>query len=57
MGLFLRDAEPQTQERDISLSQYAAMWTATLPYSPTQVSVATALTNAASAACVDVLAG
>ena len=57
MGLFLRDAEPQTQERDISLSQYAAMWTATLPYSPTHVSVATALANAASAACVDVLAG
>lgn len=57
MGLFLREERQQVPERDISLSQYAAMWSATLPYSPTPVSVATALTNAASAACVDVLAG
>lgn len=51
-GLFRRG----TEERDnIPISQYAAMWADQGAYSPVSVSTATALTNAASSACIDVL--
>lgn len=46
-----------TEERDnISLSQYAALWADQGVYSPVSVSTSTALTHAASSACIDTLA-
>lgn len=55
MGLFRRTA-PEPEERSIDLTAYAKLWTASLPYSPVAVSNHTALTHAASSACIDTLA-
>lgn len=55
MGLFLRRSEPD-EERSIDLSGYASLWASSLPYSPVAVSQSTALTHAASSACIDTLA-
>lgn len=56
MGLRGRLRKPD-EARSISLSQYAHLWADSfLGYSPVPVGVQTALTNAATSACVDTLA-
>ena len=53
MGLFRRRSE----ERAVNLAQYAQLWNDYgLSYSPVSVTTATALTHAASSACIDTLA-
>lgn len=57
-GGLLRRGDNGDEERNgtINLSQYANLWADAGAYSPVSVSTATALTNAASSACIDVLA-
>jgi HK97 family phage portal protein len=57
-GGLLRRGDNGDEERDttINLSQYANLWADAGPYSPVAVSTATALTHAASSACIDTLA-
>ena len=55
MGLFRRSSEPE-ERSTIDLSAYASMWSGSLPFSPVSVSTQTALTHAASSACIDTLA-
>lgn len=54
----LRRRRPADMEErsTIDLSAYASLWGDTLPYSPVAVSTTTALTHAASSACIDTLA-
>jgi len=57
-GGLLRRGENGDEERDgsnLNLSRYASLWADSGPYSPVSVTTATALTNAASSACIDVL--
>lgn len=57
MGLFRRRAQDDVEERStIDLSAYANLWSSAYPYSPVGVSQHSALTHAASSACVDTLA-
>ena len=58
MGLFRRQSEPAAEERStINLGRYAGLWADSYStYSPVPVSTHTALTNAASSACIDTLA-
>ena len=52
-----RPSEPEHEARSINLSQYAQLWSDSFSsYSPVPVSTQTALTHAASSACVDTLA-
>lgn len=54
MGLFRRRSD---EERTISLSQYASLWNSSSgTYSPVAVTQMTALSHAASSACIDTLA-
>lgn len=56
MSLFRRRSEPSTTEkRSVDLSGYSQLWGALLPYSPVAVGRETALTHAASSACIDTL--
>lgn len=57
-GGLLRRGDNGDEERDgtIDLSRYASMWGDLGPYSPVAVNTATALTHAASSACIDTLA-
>jgi HK97 family phage portal protein len=57
MGLFRRSTGPSEDRSTISLGRYAHLWTDSLSsYSPVPVSTSTALTHAASSACIDTLA-
>jgi HK97 family phage portal protein len=57
MGLFRRATTPSEERSTISLGRYAHLWTDSLSaYSPVPVSTSTALTHAASSACIDTLA-
>ena len=56
-GGLLRRGDGGDEERDtINLSQYANLWADSGVYSPVSVSTTTALTHAASSACIDTLA-
>ena len=52
-GLLRRNTEERST---VNLSAYAALWGDTLGYSPVSVSTQTAMTHAASSACIDTLA-
>lgn len=54
MGLFRRSVP--VEERAFDLSAYANIWSDTVGYSPVAVSIQTALSHAASSACIDALA-
>jgi len=57
MGLFRRSQMPAEERQTISLGRYAHLWADSLSsYSPVPVSTSTALTHAASSACIDTLA-
>ena len=57
MGLFRR-GDPQAEERStVNLAAYAKMWSESFgAYSPVSVTTSTALTHAATSACIDTLA-
>ena len=55
MGLFRR-SEHVEERATINLAQYASKWADSVGYSPVSVSTQTALTHAASSACIDTLA-
>lgn len=57
MGLFRRASASGEERSTISLGRYAHLWTENLSsYSPVPVSTTTALSHAASSACIDTLA-
>ena len=57
MGLFRRASSSGEERSTISLGRYAHLWTENLSaYSPVPVSTTTALSHAASSACIDTLA-
>lgn len=57
MGLFRRSEPPESETRStVNLAQYANLWAGEVGYSPVSVSTSTALTHAASSACIDTLA-
>jgi|JI9StandDraft_1071089.scaffolds.fasta_scaffold30267_3 HK97 family phage portal protein len=58
-GGLLRRGDNGDEERDgpnINLSRYASLWADSGPYSPVSVTTHSALTHAASSACIDTLA-
>jgi HK97 family phage portal protein len=55
MGLFRRSPAASEERSTINLSQYASLWSDMSAYSPVPVSVQSALTHAASSACIDAL--
>jgi HK97 family phage portal protein len=56
MGLFRRSDPPSEERSTIDLSRYAGLWSDLGAYSPVSVSTTTAMTHAASSACIDTLA-
>jgi HK97 family phage portal protein len=57
MGLFRRNQREAEERSTVNLGRYAQLWADSLSsYSPVPVSTSTALTHAASSACIDTLA-